>query len=166
MDRNGGRTRGPRARRRRLWVLAAGVGLAVSQPAVAGSQPVQTGVAAQLSPFQGALCGILHSVGASLAQFPAAAAVLASIAEAFGCTGGTPPGTTTTTVFGGSTTSTTVSQGTTTTVPGSSTTTSTTTAGGPTSSSVTITPTTLGPCAPTTTLGTIVPTTIPCIPTG
>ena len=165
MDQHGGRTLAARSRRRRLWTLAACAGLAVSQPAVAGSMPVQAGVAAQLNPFQGAICAVLQSLSATFAQFPAANAVVTSISQAFGCSAGTPPGTTTTTISPGSTTSTTVSQGTTTTVPGSSTTSSSTTIGGPTSS-VTITPTTLGPCVTTTTLGTIVPTTIPCIPTG
>jgi hypothetical protein len=165
MDRDGGRTVPPRTRRRWLWILAATIGLAVSHPAVAGSQPVHTGVAAQLNPFRGVICEILQSLNAAFAPFPAATAVLASIAESLGCSGGTAPGTTTSTSVVG-TTSTTIGTGTTTTTIGPGATTTFTTIGGPTSS-ITITPTTLGPCGTTTTLmGTVVPTTIPCTSTG
>ena len=143
------------SRRRGVWALVFCVGLLLVPAGSASPQPVDVArqvTAAQIDPvFLAPICRTIRSLQPAFAGFPAVAAVLSSLLQSFGCTGGPGPGTTTTSVV---TTTTTPPQTTTTTPPP---TTSTTAGTGPTTTS---TSTTLPFCIP----NNPVPTTVPCIP--
>jgi len=139
------------ARRRSglFWAMGLCMLAVVAQPLSGAHMADAAGTSglARLSPsLRAPICDIIRSLQPTLARFPTATAVLASLSQDLGCATLPTPGSTTSSTSVGSTTTTTLF------VPG---TTSTTGTGLPTSS------TTLPPCAPNPST-----TTVPCTPTS
>jgi len=134
-------------KRKRRWVVVFCLALMISVPTAGIAQVSSPAPFGQLDPLvREPICQVLRSAHGVLGGFPSVAAILTTLLQRFGCSGGTTPGTTTTTLSP-TTTTTTLVQGTTTTL-GTGTT-------GPTTS------TSLPPCIPDNPSS----TTVPCVST-